>query len=862
MTLDPGARLGTYEILGPLGSGGMGEVYRARDRKLGREVALKILSEAFASEPDRIARFEREARMLAAVNHPAIAAIYGAEVDGDFRYIVMELVPGQTLAEKLDAGPLPVSEALGLAGQMAEALSVAHEKGVIHRDLKPANIKVTPEGRVKVLDLGLAKAMEVPRAAVLSNSPTVVLDESRPGSLLGTPGYMSPEQARGKETDRRTDVWAFGCVLFEMLTGKRAFPGDSVPDILLAILDREPEWKALPAAAPPRVGDLLRRCLEKDPNRRLRDAGDIRIEIERALEEVARPGAPVLSALARTWKPAAAVLGGLAVVAATWTAVRSSPAASLALPEHKQLAVLPFRNLTGDENASLMGIGMVETVSVRLSGLPGLQVVTPTAAVAVAEKESEILSATRDLGANLVLLGTLQRVGDRVRITYRVVNVRDGIQIAANSLDGSASDIFDLQDKLANSVAKDLLLPGVAPRKPTPSGLETASQQEAYLRAIGLLQRYDQKASVDQAVVILTTLAAETPASALVHAALGRAYLYVFQLTRQKDMADRAVKACERAGRLDDRLPEVQFTLGQLHAKTGKPLEAIAEFENGLTLQPNSIEAVLGLAAAYQAAGRASDAETAFHRAISLQPNYWAPHNQLGAFYYRQGNYEAAARMFERVIKLMPNSVRGFNNLGAAYQQMDRFDAAREAYATSARLEPSDGAFTNLGTLEFFLGRYREAAKAFVRATELTPGKALYWSNLGDAYRWIPGQRPRSTPAYERAIALARSDLKINPQDGGAHATLGLCLSKTGSPAEGFTHAQAALGLEPSNPDFLYDLAVVSTLLDRKQDAIGYVRRAVAAGLGVAQVEREPEFESLRSLEAFQEILRSPRKTA
>ncbi|HEV2063317.1 MAG TPA: serine/threonine-protein kinase, partial [Thermoanaerobaculia bacterium] len=310
MTLDPGARLGTYEILGPLGAGGMGEVYRAHDRKLGREVAIKVLSEAFASDPSRVARFQREARMLAAVNHSGIAAIYGAEEDGDFRYIVMELVPGETLSEKLAAGPLPVPEALGLAAQIAEALSVAHEKGVIHRDLKPANIKVTPEGRIKVLDLGLAKAMEMETpAGDISKSPTLVIDDSRPGNLLGTPGFMSPEQARGKETDRRADIWAFGCVLFEMLSGKRAFPGDSVPDILLAILDREPDWNALPAATPERVRELLRRCLEKDPNRRLRDAGDARLELEAALAAggTGRRGAA-------RWKVATAALAGAAGV--------------------------------------------------------------------------------------------------------------------------------------------------------------------------------------------------------------------------------------------------------------------------------------------------------------------------------------------------------------------------------------------------------------------------------------------------------------------------------------------------------------------------------------------------------------------
>ena len=256
MTLQPGYRLGVYEILDTLGAGGMGVVYRARDRKLGRDVAIKVLPDEPGGDPGRVARFDREARMLAAVNHPTIAAIYGAEEAGSTHYIVMELVEGETLAQRLAGGPLPVADALRLASQIAEALEFAHEKGVIHRDLKPANIKITPEGKVKVLDFGLAKAMNLPFAAGMSKSPTLVMEDTRPGDIVGTPEFMSPEQARGKETDRRTDIWAFGCILFQMLTGRRAFTGETIADALAAILDREPDWSALPARTPQRVRDL------------------------------------------------------------------------------------------------------------------------------------------------------------------------------------------------------------------------------------------------------------------------------------------------------------------------------------------------------------------------------------------------------------------------------------------------------------------------------------------------------------------------------------------------------------------------------------------------------------------------------
>ena len=267
MTITRGTRLGPYEIVSALGAGGMGEVYRAHDTTLGRDVAIKVLPEAFAHDRDRLSRFEREAKMLAALNHPNIAAIYGLELSSGASYLAMELVSGETLEERIaKAGPLPAEEALAIARQIAEALEAAHEKGIIHRDLKPANVKVTPEGKVKVLDFGLAKALAGDSAGGdPSDSPTVTDAATIPGAILGTAAYMSPEQARGKPVDKRTDIWAFGCVLYELLTAKRAFPGENPAEILAAVLTKEPDWMALPAAAPAKIRELLRRCLQKDP---------------------------------------------------------------------------------------------------------------------------------------------------------------------------------------------------------------------------------------------------------------------------------------------------------------------------------------------------------------------------------------------------------------------------------------------------------------------------------------------------------------------------------------------------------------------------------------------------------------------
>jgi serine/threonine protein kinase/Tol biopolymer transport system component len=291
MPLSPGARLGPYEIVAPLGAGGMGEVYRATDTKLKRQVAVKILPPSLAADAERLARFQREAEVLASLNHPHIAAIYGLEDANGVKALVMELVEGEDLSQRIAGGAILLDEALPIAKQIAEALEAAHEQGIIHRDLKPANIKVRPEGTVKILDFGLAKLAESgevgPASRTLTQSPTITSPAMMTGAgmILGTAAYMSPEQARGKTVDRRADIWAFGCVLYEMLTGKATFGGETLTDIVAAVVTNEPDWAVLPANTPAAARALLRRCLQKDPRRRLQHAGDARIEIEEAIAE-------------------------------------------------------------------------------------------------------------------------------------------------------------------------------------------------------------------------------------------------------------------------------------------------------------------------------------------------------------------------------------------------------------------------------------------------------------------------------------------------------------------------------------------------------------------------------------------------
>ena len=359
MPLNPGTRLGVYEVSAKIGEGGMGEVYQARDTKLDRDVALKVLPEAFTSDPDRLARFEREAKVLASLNHPNIGSIYGLEEAEGVRALVLELVEGPTLADRIKQGPIPIDEALPIAKQIAEALEAAHEQGVIHRDLKPANMKVKADGTVKVLDFGLAKAFQ-PDASDpnMSMSPTISLTAAatQMGMIIGTAAYMSPEQARGKAVDKRTDIWAFGVVLYEMLSGARPFQGEDVSLTLASVMKSDVNVQTLPRDVPQTVRTVLDRCLEKNPNRRIRDIGDVSLAMEGAFETtVTAPSEPTAGPTLQVWAAPGGSHCGRALAGRRHRTRRLDPDAAGATPPRTVRAPDASRRAGADANQQYGG---------------------------------------------------------------------------------------------------------------------------------------------------------------------------------------------------------------------------------------------------------------------------------------------------------------------------------------------------------------------------------------------------------------------------------------------------------------------------------------------------------------------------
>ncbi|MFI5120844.1 MAG: protein kinase [Thermoanaerobaculia bacterium] len=853
MLIRSGSRLGAYEILGPLGSGGMGEVWRARDTRLQREVALKIMPAAFAQDADRLARFTREAHVLASLNHPNIAAIYSLEEIEDLRFLVLELVSGETLKQRIHRAPLSASEVLRISLQIADALEAAHAKGILHRDLKPANVVVTPEAKVKLLDFGLAKAFALGTASPeISHSPTAAADATHQGVVLGTVSYMSPEQARSRTLDARSDLWSFGCVLYEMLTGKKAFDGESLSDILVAILDRDPDWAALPPATPLPLRDLIKRLLQKDPVERPGDVSQTRAFLEAAAGSRTTAIVPLAGrsgSLTRVGGRRTLVAAGAALLAvgAAFLWVSMHERDGRALPASKMLAILPATDLTGREDGRQLCDGVSFSLGVKLQSIPNIAIMRPSSPAML--KETDVAKWARDTGANLLVQPAVRQMGDTRQLSFSISLAGSPVQIAAGEVTGPAAEHFRLEDELTQKLAAALrvhLATGSAVPTPAPASVPVGASQTDYVVALGYLERYEDKASLEKAISLLTRIPGGE-SSALVQAALGRAYLASYNLTKDVTFASLAQQGARHASALDPDLPEVQVTLGEVLTATGRSGEAITVIRKALDRDPGSVSAILALAGALQQSQDTAGAEQTLLRLVELRPTSWAGFNRLGSLYFLSSRYEKAAGAFRRAIALNPDVARVHFNLGAVLLRLGRFEEARAALDDSIRISPMAMAYTNLGVAHYLLGRFPEAAASFQRAVDLAPKNYRCYIDLGDALSQIPEQAGPARAAYEAALPLVTSELTINPADALNVVLLGRCLARTGAPEHAWSEIQRGVALAPEDQEVLETAAAAAVVLGKKAEVLAWLRKAVARGYGLVEIQRDPDFAALRS---------------
>ena len=858
MTLEAGYLIGPYRVLAPIGAGGMGEVYRARDTKLDRDIALKILPPDVASA-EALRRFEQEARAASSLNHPNIVAIYDVGRSESIAYIAMELIEGQTLRGLMASGPMPVKEALRIAAKVADVLASAHERGVIHRDLKPENVMISRDGYVKLLDFGLAKV----RLSFASGDKTQPLTHTTAGHVFGTASYMSPEQAAGRVVDFRSDQFSLAVILYEMLTGRRPFDRASSAETLTAIIREDPPTMDIVDASGGReLQQIMDRCLAKSPQDRYASTRDLARDL-RDLRNRLTSGSDPTDRSLRTFGmqaprvPVIAAVAALLLIATATTMVLTRTRNQAALPPPVQsLAVIPFRDLGGSADGQIFCDGISEMISARLQQSRGVRVLGPFD-VPLPPSNTDSREFARRRGAALVLTGAVQRVGEQLRVTFQLRDTATGNRVASDMLTASSAELFPLEDLVADSVLQALNL--TRARRPSVRIALSGDDQRKYAEAVGLLQRITSEQSLDRAIHSLEGLLLNARDSAAVNGTLGKALLRKYAFTHNRELIDQATVYGERAVQLDPGEPEAHITVGELRRLGGHFPEALASFQQALRLRPDSVDARIGIANTYNDMGRAIDAERVFREALAIRPDSADVVGNYGRFCFYHGRYEDAARLFRKQIEIVPDAPRGYANLGAALQSLGRYDEAMRVYQQSIAIEPSRGGYVNLGTCLYLLGHYADAAAAFEKAAALQPNQYMVWRNLGDAYRWIPGQRAKSAAPYAEAIRLAREAIAVNPNDATARAMAASCLAKRGDVMAADGELKAALQASPTNVDALFQSAVVANIRGDRDAALGWLKRAIASGYSAAAVAHDPELSNLRNDPRFREALNKPK---
>jgi TolB-like protein/Flp pilus assembly protein TadD len=691
LALSPGTRLGPYEIVSPIGAGGMGEVYRARDSRLDRDVAIKVLSESIAGDPMALARFEREAKAIAALSHPNILAIHDVGREAGVSFAVMELLEGESLAERVAQSKLPWRRAAAIGIEIAEGLFAAHSRGIVHRDLKPANVFLTVDGRVKILDFGIAR--EVARPAAHETSAATVPGDTSPGTVLGTVGYMSPEQVRGAPADARSDVFSLGCVLYEMVTGRRAFARETAAETLTAILREDPEPLVTAVEGVSiELERIVGHCLEKNPAERFQSARDVAFNLRAALaNSEATPTSPIASRISHRaiWLSSAIgllvlMVGGLLLLQSRGARPGAPGDAPVPAPAIRSLAVLPLENLSRDSEQEYFADGMTEALITDLAKIQALRVISRTSVMQYKGAKKPLPQIAKELGVDTVIEGSVMRAGDRVRITAQLIEAATDRHLWAQSYERDLKDVFALQSDVAQAIAREIRVT-VSPEEKTRltrSRPVDPAAHEAYLKGRywqlkfneegfrKASELYDRAVALDRGYALAWAGIAEN---------LGNgADLYL----PSSEAFAKARPAAEKALQLDESLAEAHTSLGLIKAyfdwdwrgaetelvraielnpgsawardwygwflaTLGRFDESISELERARALDPLSAGITADLGLAHVLKGDYDRATVHLDRAVALDPAYWVPHLVRTWMYQRKGDFAAAIREAE-----------------------------------------------------------------------------------------------------------------------------------------------------------------------------------------------------------------------
>ena len=870
-----------YKLLGPVGAGGMGVVWRALDTRLNREVALKLLPSLQSDEPQQAQRFSREAQCASALNHPNIVTIYDINSDAGRHFIAMELVRGKSLREILRERRLGRTEALRYALALSDALGKAHAAGIIHRDLKPGNVMITSDGLLKVMDFGLAKSVgethqsESGGAWDSIEQPALTI----PGSVLGTVGYMSPEQTLGGDVDARTDVFSFGVVVYEMLSGYRPFPGSSRQEVALNLLRSAPQpLSLLSPDLPHAIEAIVNRCLASKPADRYADCGEVARELRAAVESLPASlsssaddtgDTTIFDAALGTdssrWTRGSAGAGSrrfvpaflwaaalLAVAALAWLGWTLYPHA---VQRQRGIAVLPFTAVGSEDKTRAFGVGLVMSLSSQLSALQPFRdafwVVPPSDVIQA--KAQSAKDARQMFGVDMVVTGSVETTGQRIRVTAIVSDARNQRTIRSGQMTEAAGDSFALQDNLVALVAGllEVTLP-VDVRLSASSGKSREpGAEDYYLQGRGyLLSDINQS---DLAINVFREALRRDPNFARAHAGLGEAYLDKYEFTKDPEWIRKARESCERALKLRDGTVEASTVLGNIARIEGRYDDATRILRDVVTRDPRNWEAWLRLARSYEGKRAMKEAESAYRQALEIQPSYPGGYQHLGAFYYNQGRYDEAVRSFQRASELAPDNYKALNNLAGVFIQQGRFSEAERALQHSLQLKPNPIAYNNLASLYFTQARYSESVPMMEKAVQMGQRSATLLGSLAHLYRLVPELQSKAGKAFADAMEVARKQLAVNPHDTLARAELAWLYAEQGNKQAALSEIATALKEAPKDGAVLFRSVLVHELVGDRDGALAAYDSLGKTGSFLTEVNQRPELKALRTDSRFRE---------
>ena len=852
-----GTSIGRFKILQPLGAGGMGEVFLARDPELRRNVALKRLKGFETDSPEARALTLREARRAAGLNHPGIATIYDVLESEGRAYIVMEYVEGESLAAWLGSGKMPLEDTLSVARQICDAMVSAHGQGIIHRDLKPANVVLTRDGKVKILDFGLAKRhLPVTSASDGSLDTTFTETIAGEGRLVGTPSYMSPEQLRGGPIDPRSDVYSFGVLLYEMIAGRRPFEAAGLMDLAAAILTTPPTpLTEIDTAIPGRLSALVSTAMAKRPEDRQQSMSQVYSDLG-ALTANAEPSPAKTGRMALRGRSALLLAVVLVAAFVYWGPSFRGSGRGAKVPGPPVVVVLPLKNETGDPSGDVFCAGFEDVLVSNLASVPGVTVVARSATVEAGARTVDPSVVGAKLGATLLVEGGFQRTDELMRVTAQLVNPATKAIVWSGTFDAKPKEIFGLQRDVASGLAVALkltLTPAQRKRLDTPPTSNVDAFAE-YAQARSFMDRQDVSGNLDRAIALFESARTKDPRFALAHAGLGEALWLKYRQTKDISLPDKAREATLEALRIDPEQSRVRYTLALIYRGTGRDEDAIEELHQALAIQPNADDAHRGLGELFTKAGRIDDAVLEFNQAIALRPNYDAHHRALATALYRSGRYPEALAAIHRAIELQPDSRWDHQILGAILQSQGDSKGAIESYERANAIEPTAEAYSNIGTIRYGEGNFSEAARAYREAVRLSPKNAALRRNLGDAMHRL-GQADEARSAWGEAAALCENELLVNPKSGRSGALLALLDAKLGRSAEAEKRSSDALAATPADAIVLYQAGVVQALLGHPDRALDLIGKAIERGYSVSDLRQDDDLLSLQALPAYRKLV-------